>query len=344
MWASSDGINVDRISASYCFAVYEFEAPVTGTYRVQAWGNDDPMFGIYVGAYQGNLGGHNTNSGDWTGYAKVWYEYFNDDDHYDAYDIHLDKGQKYTVRLACRNDDGGSAYIGLDVSLNGAQSPDDAWNYGLTEATHFIAPDPAVAWALPSDGNSNKVAAVRKSVELGVVLKAVTGAPDSIDGVYARGNIQIPTLAAIYRRPLYKSYSDADHGGWDIEHRSASYAGSPNLVGVTDGTQKFGKHRDYYVYASQDIYDVPAINEFDVTGDAQIYSGRAVSPYRFLTDDAVWDVNGYTGPNMTSSNGGGGVVRLSGNPSCPHDLFHNGRFVAERRAQSLILILSRPAI
>ena len=235
--------------------------------------------------------------------------------------------------------------MGLDISLNGAQDPNDSWNYGTTESTHFMAPDPAAsAWSLPTDGNNSKAAAVRHSGNLGVVLKTLTGAPDRIDGVFARGTIQLPTVAAIYRRPMFKSHSDADHGGWNVEYRADSYVNSPSLVGATNGTQKFGRHKDYYVFASQDVSDVPAYNEFDVDGDAQRLSGRAVSPYRFLTDDPVWDVNGYLGPNMTSSNGGGGVVRLTGNAGCPHDLFHYGRFVVEGRAQSLILILSRPCV
>lgn len=344
MWASSDGVNVDRIKASYVYAVYEFEAPVTGTYRLVAWGNDDPQFGLYAGPFKGHAA-HNYRNGDWEGYTKLWYEYFNDDDHYDEYNVSLTKGQKYTVRMACRNDNGGSAYIGLDICLIGVQSTGDSYNYGLVTATHLIAPDPAaLAWALPTDGNSSKVAAVRNSEQMAVALRTITGAPDYIDAVGSRGNIQLPALAAIYRRPLFKSFSATDRGGWDIEYRAAAYAGSPNLVGVTDGTQKFERHKDYYVYAAQSISGVPEYNDFDIDGPAQAFSGRAVSPYRFLTDDPVGDVNGYTWPNMTSSNGGGGVVRLTGNVGCPHDVFHNGRFVAENAAQSLILILSRPCV
>lgn len=66
-------------------------------------------------------------------------QYFNDDDYYDEYNVSLTKDQKYTVRMACRNDNGGSAYIGLDICLIGVQSTGDAYNYGLVTATHLIA-------------------------------------------------------------------------------------------------------------------------------------------------------------------------------------------------------------
>jgi hypothetical protein len=263
IWASKDGYNVDRVGKTYICPMYEFVAPMTGDYVVQAWGNDAPRFGIYEGAYVGDptwdpsanngIGGWPSfpyKTGELQGYTKVWYWYANEDDNYVKSTVHLEAGKKYTVRLLCHNYNGGNSYSAMRISMPGVQPVADdgsAYAFGSLSAHHLIVPDPQSQFSLPASPYGEVFASTgdngKKSVHVGLSY----GRPSSIIAMDGAGGVEWPGLVALYRRPLYPSMSDNDLSGWSVDARYTSY---------TDAVQQLPLslqyNRDYYLYVVRD--------------------------------------------------------------------------------------------
>lgn len=274
LWASSTGKDNDAecVNASNCLAIYEVEAPVTGTYTIQAWGNDDPMFGIYDGPFTTDTG-FEYKSGTWGNYLKLWYWYARDDDNSITSTINLVAGKRYTVRVFCRNDNGGSRYMGMRITLPKTHSVYDAagWSYGRVHASYFILPDEESTEFLLD-------ATVRdKSGWTGLTIE-----DDMLSAVDGYGVQQLPALAALYRRPLFRSYGDSDRGGWRVDY-VGPLSGAPASVGVAKEA-----NRDYFFYVKTFAHDVPLLNP-NLSGDALSKSDAVAFPLRFLNAVAAYD-------------------------------------------------------
>lgn len=298
IWASKDGLSVDRVGKSYICPMYEFEAPVTGDYTVQAWGNDDPMFGIYEGPYIGDPTWdptYNNGNGGWPsfpyktgdipGYKKIWYWYTREDDNYTRSSVHLEAGKKYTVRLLCRNYNGGNSYSAMRICLPAVQSPAEdgaPFAFGSLSAHHLIVPDPQSQFALPSSPSGEAFATTgdngNKSVHVGLTY----GRPSSIIALDGSGGVEWPGLVAIYRRPLYPSMSDKDLSGWRVDARYGSYDQA-----VQEQPIEFALDRDYYVYVvrSGKGHHMPT-----GTGVPDAFNTLTMTPVRALCSKRLKDI------------------------------------------------------
>lgn len=268
LWASGTGKDndADCVNASYCLAIYEIEAPVTGAYTIQAWGNDDPSFGIYEGPYKGNSAYPHMSTGDWEGYTKLWFWYRNDDDNSIRSAINLEAGKRYTIRVMCRNDNGGSRYMGMRITLPSTHVVYDGagWNYGRVHSSYFVIPDP----------NSTEFlldATVRdKSGWTGLTVE-----DDRLSAVDGYGTQQLPALVALYRRPLFRSSGDGDRGGWRVDY-VGPLSGAPSSVDIAKEA-----NRDYFFYVKSFAHDVPLLNSV-IDGEALSDSDPVAFPLRFL--------------------------------------------------------------
>lgn len=257
IWGSNDGININRRDSTTVLAIYEFEVKVEGEYGVWVWGNDDPMIGIYEGPYKGNTA-FNYKSGAWEGYTNILYYYVTEDDHYDRYKRILKPG-KYTVRAACRNDNGGNAYVGVFITLNGHYEPHKSRQYEGVIASHFILPT--------ADFGYEVDALMSKSFGTADIVK-----DNLLQAVYNR-NPPYPTLIKLYRRPLYKARDADDLAGWRVDRAGPDSMKEP-LLWTLD--------RDYFVYHRNvdQVYIQDVIN----------YRLEALSGARFLIPEHVNDM------------------------------------------------------
>lgn len=298
IWASKDGLSVDRVGKSYICPMYEFEAPVTGDYTVQAWGNDDPMFGIYEGPYIGDPTWdptYNNGNGGWPsfpyktgdipGYKKIWYWYTREDDNYTRSSVHLEAGKKYTVRLLCRNYNGGNSYSAMRICLPAVQSPADdgaPFAFGSLSAHHLIVPDPQSQFALPSSPSGEAFATTGDNGSKSVHVGLTYGRPSSIIALDGSGGVEWPGLVALYRRPLYPSMSDKDLSGWRVDARYGSYDQAVQAQPI-----EFALDRDYYVYVvrSGKGHHMPT-----GTGVPDAFNTLTMTPVRALCSKRLKDI------------------------------------------------------
>ena len=326
IWASKDGYNVDRIGASTVLAIYEFEAPVTGDYTIQAWGNDDPMYGIYDGPYLTNTA-FEYKSGTWDGYTKLWYWYARDDDNRNLSSIHLVAGKKYVARLACRNDNGGSSYVGMRICLPAVQVPA---GYGDTElgslsAHHLIVPDPQSQFALPSSPSGEAFATTGDNGDKSVHVGLTYGRPSSIIALDGSGGVEWPGLVALYRRPLYPSMSDTDLSGWRVEASYSSYDQA-----VQSQPIDFSFNRDYYIYVvrSGKGHHMP-----NGSGTPDAFNTLTMTPVRALCTQLMHDIDKTWSLVENIKAYADGIVATIGPDVKP---------AQEDGVQAIIYVLSRP--
>lgn len=267
LWASATGNDndVECVNETYCLAIYEVVAPVTGAYTIQAWGNDDPMFGIYAGPYTDD-GAFQYKTGDWAGYTKLWYWYRNDDDNATTATINLAAGERYTIRVLCRNDNGGDRHMGVRITLPKTHVlyANAGYGYGRVHASHFIIPDPDNAEFVLD-------AVIRDKAG----WTGLTVSDDMVSAVDGYGVQQLPALTALYRRPLFRSSGDSDRGGWRVDY-VGPLSGAPSSVALAKEA-----NRDYFFYVKTFGHDVPLLNP-DAAGAPLSDGSAVVFPLRFL--------------------------------------------------------------
>lgn len=281
-WASNDGYGSVRYSNQHVSATWEFVAPVTGTYSVTMSGDDDPIFGMYDHSYDWMVansgGGFNWRNRYWGSIAPVWQYAQFDDGHDDTGSVHLERGQVYTVRTYCHNDNGGNARMVLTIRAPGqafAGSYDMA--RGVTQS-HIIVP--------PADNagiTRHNVAIVDQHWNSDVVLTT----DNVVHGLDHNGSCNYPTLMSIYRRPIYwttDADGDSDLQGWRVDLNL-------NMNGTSRHDWLWDADRDYYMYVSG---AADHLYFRDGWGAAQRIQGTGLIPLRFFLTSHVADIDPQT--------------------------------------------------
>ena len=311
LWASKDGLTVDLINQSASIAIFEVTAPVTGTYTVQAWGNDAPRFAIYEGPYVGDDGTFDAGNGNWGQYKRVWWWGRSNDDNYVRSTLGMVAGQSYVMYLYCKNKNGGNAYLSMRILLPESHIAyqDNGYDAGSVYASHVILPTSQMISAPEGD-----VTDYYDGVSVNYSDSKVT----SISGLLTK---QWPSLVAVYQRPIYTSSGDSDLGGWHLEYSAPTMADAVKTL-----ANNMQKDRDYFFLLRQISTDVPYA---DASGNVVFRDTDIMLPIRFLNSSHAYDIT----PQISriTAERYRRMIELDG-----------GSMVARDMAEAVAYVISRP--